>query len=715
MVRRTFASAVAMAALCACSGSEPGEGPALLPPVSGLDARPSNPGCIAPERDPVAVRVATPRAFPGLRFAAPIALLQAPGDGSRWFVVEQAGRIRTFANDESASATLDFVDLRARMDKGAVLGFAFHPDFTANGLAYVSYRTAAGGVLRAVTEEFSSADGGLTLDTGSGRILLSVVTPDSGRIGGHLAFGPDGFLYLGLGDGGVSAVGPADARMLTGKMLRIDVDRRIDGTPYGIPPGNPNAGNTPCGAGGIGAGPCPETFASGLRNPRHWSFDRQTGALWIADEGVGAFEAVHRVKRGGNYAAREPVARYPRRLGATTTGGVVYRGSRASTLTGRYMFADSDSGLIASLAPGEAGSYSIEPMPPADGALEVAAGPLRLSVFGEDAKGELFALDGARGDIRRLVLTATGASDGVPELLSETGCLNTAAAGAPPLLDLIPYGLNAAFWSDGAHKERWLGLPDGEVISVPDSGDWEPPAGTVLVKHFRLGARLAETRLFMRHPDGGWAGYTYQWNDAQTDATRVHGGLVTNIAGQDWIFPSEGECLFCHNAAAGFSLGLETAQLNGRYNYPQTGRTRNQIVTLNSIHALSPPIAGGVPAYADPFDPAVPLEARARSYLHTNCSLCHRPGGPTPAFMDLRHDTPLAATGACDVAPTLGDLGIADARIIAPGEAGRSELLSRLSRRDFYGMPPVASLQPDLEGVNLIRDWIESLTPVSCQ
>ncbi|HEU4516819.1 MAG TPA: hypothetical protein VFR77_05915, partial [Steroidobacteraceae bacterium] len=120
------------------------------------------------------------------------------------------------------------------------------------------------------------------------------------------------------------------------------------------------------------------------------------------------------------------------------------------------------------------------------------------------------------------------------------------------------------------------------------------------------------------------------------------------------------------------------------------------------------------PAYADHSDAGVSLEARARAYLHVNCSICHRPGGPTPAEIDLRHDTPLPDTGACDVAPSLGDLGITDARIIAPGDSARSELLSRMSRRDGFQMPPLASNRADPDGVALIGAWIDSLGEASC-
>jgi hypothetical protein len=171
----------------------------------------------------------------------------------------------------------------------------------------------------------------------------------------------------------------------------------------------------------------------------------------------------------------------------------------------------------------------------------------------------------------------------------------------------------------------------------------------------------------------------------------------------------------CHTQAAGFSLGLETAQQNGTLTYPQTGRNANQITTLNAVNVLSPAVAANPPAYANPTDTTRTLTERARSYLHTNCANCHRPQGPTPVALDLRHDTALTLTGTCDVAPTAGDLGIANARIIAPGDDARSVLLARMSRRDANAMPPIASNLRDTAGEQLISTWIDSLTAASCQ
>jgi hypothetical protein len=219
----------------------------------------------------------------------------------------------------------------------------------------------------------------------------------------------------------------------------------------------------------------------------------------------------------------------------------------------------------------------------------------------------------------------------------------------------------------------------------------------------------------MRHPDGVWAGYTYEWNAQGTDATLVQGGKTVAIGSQSWAYPSGNDCLTCHTTAAGFALGLETAQLNRDLLYTATGRTANQLRTLDAITMFATPLGDPSlqPAMPDPFG-AAPLAERARAYLHTNCAGCHRTGGPTPSSMDLRYSTPLSATNACGVNPQSGDLDIgAAARIIAPGSAADSVLTARMNRRDANAMPPLASTIVDAAGVTLVQSWIASLT--TCQ
>jgi uncharacterized repeat protein (TIGR03806 family) len=302
----------------------------------------------------------------------------------------------------------------------------------------------------------------------------------------------------------------------------------------------------------------------------------------------------------------------------------------------------------------------------------------------------------------------------VPALLSATGCVN-AQNPSQPASGLVSYAPAASFWSDGAVKERWLAIPNSTSIAVGGDGDFTFPNGSVLMKHFRLNGALIETRLFMRHPDGDWAGYTYEWNAGRTDATLVQGGKTVTIGAQDWRFPSGNECSTCHTAAAGFVLGAETGQLNHGFTYASTGRTANQLRTLDSIAMFATPLGDPAmqPAMPDPFDATAPLGARARAYLHTNCAHCHRPNGPTPSSMDLRYSTALSNTNACDAVPQTTPAGASGARLIAPGTPDSSLVASRMNRRDSQAMPPLASNVVDTVGVTLMRDWIASLA--SCQ
>ncbi|MCL4777171.1 MAG: PQQ-dependent sugar dehydrogenase [Gammaproteobacteria bacterium] len=700
--------------------------------VSGLDSRPANSSCLA-GAEPTTTLAVT-RAFPNLGFSAPVAMLQAPADASRWYVVEQSGRVRMFDNMASVAAVTMFIDISGRVASGGergLLGMAFHPDFPTDRRVFLSYTTTDPGPLTSRISSFTLAGDNTTLDAGSERILLTVVQPESNHNGGNIAFGPDGYLYIGFGDGGGGGDGHGsigngqNLQTLLGKMLRIDVGGPA-ATSYAIPASNPFAGSGgTCSSGSTTAAQCREIYAWGFRNPWRWSFDRGgTHALWLGDVGQGAWEEVDRVVLGGNYGWRcregahdynlgcgslqprlDPVAEYGRSAGYSITGGYVYRGTAIPSLAGRYVFADYGSGRIWNIA------ADSQPTVTVTGSQGLATG-LGIASFGEAVNGELFVVDISGGSLYQLVQGAGGGGS-VTTQFSATGC---GASGNPaePAPGLIPYAPNAGFWSDGASKARWLALPDGQDIETSAADhDWDFPNGTVLRKDFRIGARLVETRLFMRHTNGNWAGYSYEWNAAGTEATRVVGGKTVAISGQNWIFPSEAQCLGCHTAAAGRSLGLETAQLNGNLLYPATGRSANQVVTLNAIQVLSPPITAepsALPAMPDPEGMSATLTERARAWLHTNCAFCHRPGGPTPSDMDLRYTTTLTATNSCNAQPQAGDLGLPNARIVAPGAPGSSVLLARIGQRNTAeAMPPFASNLVDAQGVQLISAWIGSL------
>lgn len=338
-------------------------------------------------------------------------MLQAPADASRWFVVEQGGRVQVFANSDTVATTSTFIDISTRISGGGeagLLGLAFHPSFPTDPRAYLFY-TAPGSPLIVRVSSFVTPDGGQTLDPASETILLSVPKPESNHNGGQLAFGPDGFLYIGIGDGGGGgdqhgSIGNGQStQTLLGKVLRIDVNGNIGGAPYGIPAGNPFAGNVLCGAGGTGA-PCAEIYAWGLRNPWRFSFDRTGGALWIADVGQGSWEEIDRITAPANLGWRcregahvfssdcgpatdlvDPVAEYDHSLGISVTGGFVYRGNTYTNLRGRYVFGDFGSGRLWSIAADSSGST-----------ISISGGDqsgLSISSFAEGNDGEIYVVD----------------------------------------------------------------------------------------------------------------------------------------------------------------------------------------------------------------------------------------------------------------------------------------------------------------------------------
>jgi len=704
------------------------------PPVGGLDGRPSNTTCLAGDPPSTTVSLAVQRAFANLpNFTQPIAMLQEPGNSARWYVVQKTGSVRVFDNTPNVSTTREFINLSTRLnsdpassnDERGLLGMAFHPNFPTDPRVYFYYtgtQTGLGLVDR--VSEFRSTNGGTSLDLTSEIVLFNVDDPEDNHNGGNIAFGPDGFLYIGIGDGGGAndahgAIG--NGQLLTtllGKMLRIDISATSAATTYTIPASNPYAGGARCNVNGNGTANCPEIFAYGFRNPWRWSFDRGSGELWLNDVGQSTLEEVDLVKRGGNYGWRcfegtnafnatcgtnaasaiPPVAQYGRAQGFSTTGGFVYRGSTIPALNGRYVFGDFGGALW---------SIARDTTPTVTLGAGLSTG-LQISSFGQDTAGEIYIVD-LGGTLHRLV-QGGGAGRQIPAQLSQTGCVNSTNP-TQPAAGLIPYAPNAPFFSDGASKARWLALPDGQRIVIGANNDFDFPNGSVLMKNFSLGATLVETRLFMRHSDGAWAGYTYEWNAGGTDATRVVGGKTVQVAGQTWDFPSEAQCLQCHTVAAGRTLGLEVGQLNGDFAYP-TGRTANQLTTLNSIDMLTPALTlppAQLPMIPDPFGTAA-LGLRARAYLHTNCANCHQPGGSAQSSIDFRYTTALIATNACDVTPTLGDLGITNPRIIAPGSAARSVVIARVNRVGTDAMPPLGRHIIDTAGVQLLTNWVNGLT-----
>ncbi len=337
----------------------------------------------------------------------PLFVTAPPGDTSRLFIVEQTGAIRVVRRDSLLVAPfLDLTDSVSCCGERGLLGLAFHPAYAQTGRFYVNYTDSAG--TTRVVRYTVTADPEVA-DPASARPVLTQAQPHPNHNGGMLAFGPDGYLYIALGDGGNANDPQGNAQNLAtwlGKLLRIDVDL---GTPYAIPPDNPFVDS---------AGARPEIWAFGLRNPWRFGFDRTTGDLYIADVGQSAREEIDvhpaNAASGANYGwdvmegtacvvagcaptGLPPVHEYTHTDGCSITGGYTYRGQALPDLAGAYFYADYCRGWVRSLRWGPGGVTDLQ-----DWAPLAPGGP--VSSFGEDARGELYVVAyGVSGTLYRIV------------------------------------------------------------------------------------------------------------------------------------------------------------------------------------------------------------------------------------------------------------------------------------------------------------------------
>jgi uncharacterized repeat protein (TIGR03806 family) len=613
---------------------------------------------------------------------------------------------------------------------------------------------------------FTLPDGATTIERASELVLINQFDEHASHNGGDMYFGADGFLYLTNGDEGAFNDDYNNAQRLDGGLfsgvLRIDVDRDatrshpIRRQPRGAtpPPGwpgtysqgyfipNDNPWLDP------GGGILEEFYAIGLRSPHRMSYDAVSGTTFIGDVGQDAVEEVDLLAKGANFqwpfregniagaksppavvrgASTPPLYAYNHSAGDTCViGGYVYRGSDyAAELGGDYIFGDNTSGIIWSMV-WDQGAPRLTQLTSVNAAGRVLGG------FGVDQRNELYMMTvGTAGTI--LKLTRPAPIPQPPATLSATGIFSNLATLAPAA-GVIPYDVNSPLWSDGATKKRWIALPNNgapydaaETIAFASSSPWRFPAGTVFIKHFELPidardplhVRRLETRLLVLDSTGGIYGVTYKWRADNSDADLLPTSLtedvsLTNADGtthtEQWYYPSRENCQTCHNSTAGFVLGVKTAQLNGTFTYPTTGATDNQLRTWAKIGMFGNPPAdteiAGLPKMAGLADTNASTESRARSYLDANCAQCHRPGGAR-GLWDGRFETPLAQQGIINGA-VLNSLGIADARVIAPGRPDRSIALLRMNALDSTKMPFLAKNVVHAAVVDLFGEWIAS-------
>ena len=700
-------------------------GPTVSP--FGLDTRPANTTCVAQDRPVLDTGVKLERQFATLTFNQPMYMIQAPGDDTQWFVVERNGKVRAFPTTATMDAQVhDFASITVNATgEGGLLSFAFHPQWPTKHEAYFSYtRTPVAGdptpvcavqpgqPLTSIIARAQSADG---KTIGALDEILKVGQPFTNHKGGTINFGPDGYLYFGLGDGGDgndTCQSGQNKNTLLGKILRLDINAPAG--MYKVPADNPFVGQ---------ANTRTEIWSYGHRNPFRWSFDSGTGDLWVGEVGQNTWEEIDRVTKGGNYGWNvcegfhrrgsttalcnmpgliDPIVEHPRTDARSITGGYVYRGTAMPSLVGTYIYGDFETGNIWAL--------TFDPTNKATPKLLTTVPAETLVAFAQGHDGEVYTVQ-ISGQISKLVPSGPVMQDHFPKLLSATGCVDPTDP-TKPASGLIPYDVNSPLWSDGAEKQRWFAVPDGKTITITDNNDWDLPIGSVAVKTFSVGGKRIETRLFMRHDDGNWAGYTYEWNADGKDATLLEGGKAKAVgSSQVWAYPSRSQCIQCHSAAAGGTLGLETAQLNRDSVYAATNRVANQLATLDHIGMFSAPLPqapDAAPKLSSPTGTDA-IEARARAYLHANCAHCHQPMGGGQGTMDLRYFKAFKDTLTCNAANTQGPVDGAG-KLLVPGAPAMSIISKRIHATDSKRMPPVGVSIPDMTGDQLLDDWITSLT-----
>ncbi len=705
-------------------------------------------------------------AFPEIRsFSQPVGIVSAPGDSNRLFVLERSGRIRVIPDLENP-VRQTFLSLSRGVESGSgeqgLLGLAFHPDYQRNGTFFVFYTARAAGdpnrVSRFQVNPENPNEGLLDSEV----ILFSQRDDAGNHNGGDLHFGPDGYLYVSLGDEGAANDSLQNSQRLDrdffAGILRIDVDKRpgnLEPNPhpaivldesglahYSVPHDNPFVGVVQFnGSRLIPQEVRTEFWAVGLRNPWRMAFDSASGELYTGDVGQGRREEVDIIVKGGNYGwnYREGTIDGPRRdevpegvefidpileyghgsrsnQGNSITGGLVYRGSRIASLVGAYLFADYASGNLWWLRHEGADAIQWENIGRESG----------ISAFGEDPRnGDVLLADFNSSRLWRLVSSEPDEDEGdaIPRSLADTGVFHDLGS-LTPNPGIVGYSINAPFWSDGAQKRRWFSVPELDAtISYHPERNWGFPTGMFWVKHFELelksgdpsSTRRLETRFIVKGSEGIY-GLTYRWDDDQQNAFLVpEEGMdevftVEDEGGvreQRWRYPSRGECLQCHTATGGEALGFSTAQLARRHDFEQGAV--EQILAYSDAGYFDEAVDASAErmTLAAIDDTTESLMHRVRSYLDSNCSQCHQPGGDAIGSWDARITTELADAGI--VGGVLSNPSIRPGRrVVVPGDPSASELLQRISSLGSNRMPPLGSNELDSEAIELVREWIAS-------
>jgi uncharacterized repeat protein (TIGR03806 family) len=596
---------------------------------------------------------------------------------------------------------------------------------------------------------------------GSETVFVDQVGNSVWHNGSGMFFHPsNGFLYVTDGDDEDGSNTQVITNNLFSGVWRLDVDRRggsishpivrqpANGTTanYYIPNDNPFVGQSNA---------LEEFYAIGLRSPHRMTCDPVSGRIFLADVGEGSREELDVIEpsdRGGlNFqwniieglqgdltppyigVNKRPILDYTHSEGQAIIGGYVYHGSLfASDLGGKYIFGDNVQKKVWVLdeSTSPPGKILLCIMPTGPGP-NSGADYTGLSSFGLDQDNEIYfcQMSSVGGHIYTLARSGPPpASKPFPPLLSQTGAFRDLSSLAPDP-NLVPYNVNSPLWSDGAVKTRWMALPTNTLVHFTPTGEWSFPNGTVFIKHFDLPIddtnpallKRLETRFLVRDTNGSVYGITYKWRTNYTDADIVTNALTEDIVvntgsgtrTQQWFYPGPLDCLRCHTPAASYVLGVKTRQLNGSFAYPDSGVSDNQLRAWNHIglfdSLLNETTISNYDKLVSVTNTSASLTYRVRSYLDSNCSQCHRPGG-APALWDARYDTPLASQGIINGA-LADNLGLPGAHVVTPQSLSNSVMYLRVNTTNNIKMPPLARNRIDANAANTLAAWINVMVP----
>jgi len=636
------------------------------------------------------------------------------------FITERDGKVWSLPADlqsrpDGADLMLDANEMIP--DLLRLLGLEFHPDFENNRRLYLYYaiNTTTNNRFELELSEFTM-DADWRTVPGSQKVFLHF--PGNGHTGGDIQFGPDGMLYIPIGD--LTPPSPPDGNLsgqnlgdIASTILRIDINRKDPGLPYAIPKDNPFVNLE---------GARPEIWAYGLRNPWKLSFHPESGDLWVGDVGWEKWEMVHRVEKGGNYGwstmegpmptnngqdngpspISPPTAAYDHIQGASVTGGYFVTSPRIPDLQGKYIYGDYVTGKVWALDwdGKKVASNRV-----------IADTRQAIVTFGQDNKGDLlFVKLAQQTSLQRLVPNpAKDRSEDFPQLLSKTGIFTDLPAQKADK-GVYDFKIHSPIWHDGYEADYWVAMPNKTgITTLPDKRRGSPvlnyrkPKDMVLAKTIHKDGHKVETQIL--HYDGYWKGYSYQWNDTQTDAALVRReGLNTTISGEPYRFSSRDECIRCHSSNFNRPLAFLPGQMN------RDGQLK-KFHGLGIVDDVFVEIAKAQPL-TDPLDETQPIELRARSWIHSNCSHCHKVSGGSGLTAQMNTAVPTSSMELINFQPNKGYFGLEGAPQIDPGNPYNSILYYRIATRAAGHMPMFGARTLDKSGVQIIHDWIRSMDPL---